>query len=116
MGFDMWTTVRPYRSTPQWDSIVNRIPYLSACAHSLKCQYTGIVPSRGQCASGPAHCRRHRVCSAEHRCPSLPGSQELCAPTLPRQAWSGTRGGRRASLLLWSLASRLHTIQWQAGV
>jgi hypothetical protein len=43
----MWTTVSPYRSAPR-DSIVNSIPCLSSCAHTLRCQYAGIVPSCGQ--------------------------------------------------------------------
>jgi len=43
----MWTTVCPYRSAPR-DSTVHRMPCLSACAHTLRCQYTGIVPACGQ--------------------------------------------------------------------
>ena len=40
----MRTTISPYRSVPR-DSIVNRMPCLSPCAHTLRCQYAGIVPS-----------------------------------------------------------------------
>jgi hypothetical protein len=56
------------------------------------------------------------VCRAEQRCPSLSASQELFAPKLPRQACSGTRSGRRASLLLCSLAYRLHPITTASGM